>query len=83
MLRHIWRISVTCVDMKTLEDSTVKDVWAYHFPKRNGSVAARLVLVTLIGIIKKRSGADNAQRTATANRFGIPTEEWNQFEAEL
>ena len=75
---------VSVIDMDTLEDSTIKDVWAYHFPKRNGSVAARLVLVTLIGIISGRSDVDNAERTAAvAKRFGIPTEEWNQFQMEL
>jgi len=70
--------------METLEDSTIKDVWAYHFPKRTGSVAARLVLVTLMGIIKERSDvADAVHRAAAAKRYGIPTEEWNQFETEL
>ena len=70
--------------MDTLEDSNIKDVWAYHFSKRVDSVAARLVLVTLIDIIKERSGASNPiQTSAAALRFGIPAEEWNQFGMEL
>ena len=70
--------------MDTLEDSNIKDVWAYHFSRRVDSVAARLVLVTLIGIIKERSGAANpVQAAAAAQRFGIPEDEWNQFDIEL
>ena len=70
--------------MDRLEDWHIKDVWAYHFSKRVDSVAARLVLVDLIGIIKDRSGASNPiETTAAALRFGIPAEEWNQFGMEL
>jgi hypothetical protein len=43
--------------MDRFEDSDIKDVWAYHIARRVGNVAARLVLVTLIGIIKERSSA--------------------------
>jgi len=62
--------------MDYLEDSDIKNVWAYQFARRRGRVAARLALVTLIGIIKDRSGAaDAAQTSAAAQRFGIPTDE--------
>ena len=70
--------------MDHLEDNDIKTVWAYQFARRRQSAAARLGLVTLIGIIKDRSGtADAAQTAAAAQRFGIPTEEWNQFQSEL
>ena len=52
--------------MDYFEDSDIKAVWVYQFAKRTGSVAARLALVTLIGIIKERSGAADAVQTAAA-----------------
>jgi hypothetical protein len=70
--------------MDYLEDSDIKTLWAYQYARRRQSAAARLVLVTLIGIIKDRSGAtDAAQTAAAAQRFGIQTEEWNQVQREL
>jgi hypothetical protein len=70
--------------MDYLEDSDIKAVWAYQFARRTDSVAARLALITLIGILQERSGASNPDQTAAAaQRFGIPTEEWNQFQVEL
>ena len=67
-----------------LEDNDIKAVWAYQFARRRQSAAARLALVTLIGIIKDRSGAtDAAQTAAAARRFGITTEEWKQVQMEL
>ena len=75
---------ITPSGMHHLEDKDIKAVWAYQFARRRGSVAARLALLTLLGIIKVRSGGDTAEQTATAaHRFGIPTEEWNQFLIEL
>jgi hypothetical protein len=66
------------------ENSDIKGVWAYQYARRIGSVAARLALVSLIGIIKDRSGAaDAAQTAAAAERYGIPSDEWNQFQSEL
>ena len=70
--------------MDTLEDSNIKDVWTWQFPKRRESAGARLALMTLIGIIGERSGASNpAETAAAAQRFGIPIEEWNEFDTEL
>ena len=39
--------------MDHLEDNDIKAVWAYQYARRRGSVAARLALVTLMGIIKE------------------------------
>jgi hypothetical protein len=70
--------------MDYLQDSDIKTVWAYQYARRTGSVAARLALVRLIAIIKDRSGAADATQTAAAaERYGIPTDEWNQFQSEL
>jgi hypothetical protein len=70
--------------MDHLEDKDIRAVWAFLFARRRGSVAARLALLTLLDIIKVRSGGDTAEQTATAaHRFGIPIEEWNQFLLEV
>ena len=70
--------------MDYLEDNDYQAVWAYQYARRRGNRAARLALVTLIGIIKERSNsADAVQTAAAAQRFGIPTHEWNQFQSEL
>ena len=66
--------------MDYLEDNDIKAVWAYQYARRRGRIAARLALVTLIGIIKDRSGAADAAQTAAAARA---SDEWNEFQSEL
>ena len=67
--------------MDPLEDSNLKNIWAYHFPKRAG-LGSRLALINLSIIIKHRVGSD-AETAAAVQGYGIPAEEWNQFQAEL
>lgn len=78
------RKSVSAVRWFSQEGSSIKDRWAYHFPKRFESEPDRAALLALIGAIKQNSGASNLADTATAVvRFGIPVGEWAQFEIEL
>ena len=69
--------------MDTLEDSNLKNVWVYHFSKREGSLASRLALINLRMIIKGRATAADAEMAAAVQRYGIPAEEWSKFHEEL
>lgn len=55
-----------------------------QFPKRGESIAALLLLVALVRIIRERSNAETTtQLAAAAQQFGIPKDEWHQFQCEL
>ena len=69
--------------MDTLEDSNLKNVWAYHFSKRAGNLGSRLALINLSIIIKHRAGAADGEMAVAVQRYSIPAEEWSQFQAEL
>jgi hypothetical protein len=67
-----------------LGDENIKEVWAYHFPRRKDNTASKAALVALIRLLSERSETCGEPETAAAaaHRFGIPRDEFDEFERE-
>jgi hypothetical protein len=67
---------------RTLDDETIKEFWAYHFPRRRESTTSKAALIKLIRIVSERScSCANFESIAhAAQRFGIPLAEFYEFE---
>jgi len=68
----------------TLGDESLKDFWAYHFPRRKESSRSKAALNKLIRIVTERATtcAEPESTADVAHRFGIPLAEFYEFERE-
>jgi hypothetical protein len=68
----------------TLDDELIKDVWAYHFARRRQDMSSKAALIALIRLVSDRAATCGEPETAAAaaHRFGIPLDEFDEFDQE-